>query len=125
MNSAECEFPGPEQLQKYDERHDEPTWRDVVLTPVVKEKRRLEAEMFGQDAPLRESPSYVYAGDSDTEETVYLDGPNGELHPSDELVAAVEAVLAKMHRMADGYGMALEDVETDLENALEQYRCRA
>lgn len=67
-----------------------------------------------------------YAGDSEIEETVYLVGAAGELNPSDELVAAVEAVLAKIAIATDNAhsGGSLEDVETDLENALERYRGR-
>lgn len=102
------ETPSGPVLMPYTERDDEPTWRDVQLPP------------------LRESPSYVYQGDSDTEETVYLVGPAGELNPSDELVAAVEAVLAKLHTStAIVHSIStLEDIETDLSNALERYRGR-
>lgn len=95
-------------LMPYTERDDEPTWRDVQLPP------------------LRESPSYVYQGDSETEDTVYLVGPAGELNPSDELCAAVEAVLAKVIIATDNAydSPTLDDVQTDLENALERYRGR-
>lgn len=120
MNSAEGEFP---MLEKYAAHDDDPTWRDVILPEI-----KMQYTEPGP-APLRESPSYVYQGDSETGETVYLVGPAGELNPSDELCAAVQAVLVKM---VAGFAMydhvsasALEDIETDLEHALERYRARS
>lgn len=112
------------RIYKYTERDDEPTWIDVILPPASRSDA--DALCYRQQAPLRESPSYVYAGDSETEETVYLVAPNGELNPSDELVAAVEAVLAKIAIATDNAhsGGSLEDVETDLSNALERHRGR-
>lgn len=88
----------------YPEADDCPTWRDVTLLP------------------LRDSPSYVYSGDAETEETVYLVGPDGELNPSDELCAAVEAALAKIRECPEGFAVAA--LGTGLENALERYRVR-
>lgn len=105
------------RAESCDETDDEPTRIDVKLPPLRDSPNYVYAYRVAYDAP--------YAGDSETEETVYLVGPNGEINPSDELVAAVEAVLAKIYVYDGRDECATEDIETDLENALERYRGRA